>query len=363
MSTRAPRRTSEGRSARRSPCGADRSEDSALRPDRRPVSLRISVTDRCQLRCLYCTPGPAAAARARRDVLTFEEIDRFVSVIDSSFRLTKVRITGGEPLIRPGIVDLVAMLARRGIPDLALTTNGQLLAEMAPRLKRAGLHRINVSLDSLDGGTYAALTRGGDLRATLEGIDAALGCGLSPVKLNAVVLRGYNDAEVVALARFALDHGCPIRFLEMMPIRGARSIFEDLFVTTSEIRARLETQFALEPVDRGAGQTSRDFLASDGYGRRGVVGFISPMSRPFCDECTRVRLTSTGRLISCLMRGPGLDIAGLLRGERPATQRLLGETVAAELEKKLSRRKVREIVSSAGLPRRPAVDTMAAVGG
>ncbi|MHC4199355.1 MAG: GTP 3',8-cyclase MoaA, partial [Planctomycetota bacterium] len=344
MSTRAPSRTAEPRTVHRGRCAAGRSQESTHRRGLRPVSLRISVTDQCQLRCLYCTPG-RAAAQTRRDVLTFEEIDRFVGVIDSSFRLTKVRITGGEPLIRAGIVDLVAMLARRGVPDLALTTNGQVLAEMAPRLERAGLRRINVSLDSLDTGTYAALTRGGDLRATLEGIDAALGCGLAPVKLNAVVLRGYNDAEVVELARFALDRGCPIRFLEMMPIRGARSIFEDLFVTTSEIRARLEKQFALEPLDRGAGQTSRDFLASDRYGRRGAVGFISPMSRPFCDECTRVRLTSTGRLVSCLMQGPGTDIAGLLRGERPATQRLLGEMVAAELENKHSRRKVREIVS------------------
>jgi len=239
----------------------------------------------------------------------------------------------------------------------------QLLAEMAPRLKRAGLHRINVSLDSLDAGTYAALTRGGDLRATLEGIDAALGCGLAPVKLNAVVLRGYNDAEVVELAGFALDHGCPIRFLELMPIRSSQIIFEELFVAASEIRTRLETQFALEPLDRGAGQTSRDFLASDRYGRRGVIGFISPMSQPFCDECTRIRLTSTGRLVSCLMRGLGPSIKGMLRSNLPAAGHLLKSTVVNEYDRKTSRHRGRETASSAGLPRHPAVDTMAAVGG
>ncbi len=307
------------------------------RPPGRPLSLRISVTDRCQLRCLYCTPPDGTPETAGRGILSFEEIVRFVGVVQSGPGLSKVRITGGEPLVRPGIVELVRTLAREGVPDLALTTNGQLLAEMALNLKRAGLHRVNVSLDSLDEGTYARLTRGGDLRAVLEGIEAALRCGLAPVKVNTVVLRGYNDSEVVKITRFGLDRGLRVRFLELMPIGYARPTFHELFVSASEVRARLEERFCLEPLAHGAGETSRDYVASDLHGRRGIIGFVSPETQPFCDGCTRVRLTCTGRLLSCLARGRGPNVRGLLQSDLPVAAELLQGIVTKGLEGKRSR--------------------------
>ncbi len=303
----------------------------------RPLSLRVSVTDRCQLRCVYCMPEGGVPKLRRDEVLSFEEIVRFVGAVRWRFEVSKVRITGGEPLQRPGIVELVGMLAREGIRDLALTTNAQRLAEMAAELKRAGLRRVNVSLDSLDDATFRALTRGGRLRRTLEGIEAALRHGLGPVKVNAVVLRGCNDGEVVELARFGLRNGCQVRFLELMPIGCARPLFSEMFVPASEVRARLEESFSLEPLPCEAGGTSRDFLARDSRGRRGIVGLISAQTQPFCAGCARVRLTSTGRLISCLARGGGPNVRELLRDDSPGTRRALCELVAAELRRKTDR--------------------------
>ena len=303
----------------------------------RPLSLRISVTDRCQLRCLYCMPPAGTHVLSRAEVLTFEEIVRFVRILSSQFRLTKVHITGGEPLVRSGIEGLIRMLACEGVTDLALTTNGQLLAGVAAALKQAGLHRVNVSLDSLDSKTYADLTRGGDLRKALQGIDAALCHGLAPVKINTVVLRGYNDGEVVELARFALRRGCQIRFLELMPIGCAKSLFHDLFVPSGEVRASLERSFSLRPLLHTLGASSRDFIAVDHDGQEGIIGFISPTTQPFCAGCTRVRLTSTGRIISCLARGDELHVGSFLRLPFPQAALRLREAVTAVLDSKTRR--------------------------
>jgi cyclic pyranopterin phosphate synthase len=271
------------------------------------------------------------------DILTFEEIACFVRILRSQFDLAKVHITGGEPLARSGIEGLIRMLAREGVTDLALTTNGQLLAGVAAALKQAGLHRVNVSLDSLDSKTYAALTRGGDLPKVLRGIDAALCHGLAPVKINTVVLRGYNDAEVVELARFALRRGCQIRFLELMPIGCAESLFHGLFVPSGEVRASLESSFNLRPLLHTPGASSRDFIAVDRDGQEGIIGFISPTTQPFCTGCRRLRLTSTGRIISCLARGDERDIRDLLLLPAPEAAQTLRETVAAILESKTGR--------------------------
>ena len=200
---------------------------------------------------------------------------------------------------------------------------------MASDLKRAGLHRVNISLDSLVAGAYAAITRGGDLQRVLAGIEAALRTGLTPVKLNAVVLRGYNDGELVNLARFAFERGCAMRFIELMPIGCAEEIFPDHFVPASEVRARLEKPFRLEPIAGAPGHSSRDFHALAKGGLRGVVGFISPETQPFCDGCRRLRLTSTGCLISCLARRDGLNIRSLLRSDSPADA---GELVSLAAE-------------------------------
>lgn len=299
-----------------------------------PLSLRISVTDRCQLRCVYCMPPSGTPMKPRDEILSFEEIVRFVQLVKSEFGVSKVRITGGDPLVREGVVELVEMLARQGVDDLALTTNGQLLAEMAADLKRAGLRRVNVSLDSLNEQTFQALTGGGELQRTIEGIEAACRNELTPVKINTVVLGSHNIDELTGLARFAMDRSCQIRFLELMPIGWARRVVGDLFVSTSEVRDRLTQSFSLQPLPYGSGETSRDFLASDLSGRRGTIGFISGQTQPFCNGCTRIRLTSTGRLISCLARGKGPNVRELLRSDSAAAAVALREAVATELSSK-----------------------------
>ena len=309
-----------------------------------PLSLRISVTDRCQLRCSYCMPAEGVPKREPADILSFEEIIRFVRAAKSGFGISKVRITGGEPLVRAGIVELVRMLGQEGVPDLALTTNGQMLAGMAGQLKQAGLNRINVSLDSLNDGTFRKLTGGGRLYQSLAGIRDALDNQMRPLKLNMVVLRGVNDHEVASIAHFGLARGCHVRFLELMPIGCAKDNFDDLFVSTAEVRTRLANYLDLEPLHHEAGQSSRNFLASDRHGRSGIIGFISPTSRPFCGGCRRVRLTSGGRLVCCLARGTGENIRHLLQGDSTSTLEHLQTAISQQLSQKPA---VREFQTSA----------------
>jgi len=297
----------------------------------RPVSLRLSVTDRCPLRCLYCMPAEGVPLRSHDEVLRLEQMVHFVRVLKSCRPLAKVHITGGEPLTRRGILSLVEMLAGQEIRDLAMTTNALGLAEQAAGLKQAGLARVNVSLDSLDPGTFATLTRGGELSPVLEGIDAAVEAGLTPVKLNTVVMNGYNDGEATHLARWALDHGCAIRFLELMPIGCAAPMFRSCFVPASEIRSRLAGSFSLAPLPYACGASSRDFRATDADGRSGIIGFIAPETQPFCDGCSRLRLTSTGELISCLARGRGPNVRHLLSDESPGNRRALQKIIVEAL--------------------------------
>jgi cyclic pyranopterin phosphate synthase len=278
-----------------------------------PLQLRISVTDRCSLRCGYCAPENGSAKVAREEVLSYEEITRFVAALRAQYGLTQVRLTGGEPLLRAGIDRLVAMLAAAGAADLALTTNGQRLAEMAAPLRRAGLNRVNISLDSLSPATFAAITHGGILENTLEGIAAAREAGLDPVKLNMVVMRGENDHEVADLVRFAAGHGCQMRFLELMPIGVAAAGFGDRFVSSAEVFERLAREFTLTALPVDPRSTSRNFVAEDQSGRWTTVGFISPSSQPFCAGCRRLRLTATGVVLGCLARPTGIPIAPLLR--------------------------------------------------
>ena len=274
------------------------------------------------MRCLYCAPANGFAQAAREDVLSFQEIVRILCAIQSRYGLAQVRLTGGEPLVRAGVEELVAMLASAGMPDIALTTNGQRLAEMAGPLRQAGLNRINISLDSLNPATFAAITRGGILEKTLAGIAAARRAGLDPVKLNAVVLRGRNDHEVAALVRFAIEHGCQVRFLELMPIGEAAAGFDESFVPSAEVRARLAREFALTPLPTDPRSTSQNYVAGNGCGRPAIVGFISPSSEPFCAGCRRLRLTATGVLIGCLARADGVPLAPLVRGAELDTEAL-----------------------------------------
>ncbi len=303
-------------------------------PQEQPISLRISVTDRCQLRCVYCMPPGGVPKRSREDILSFEEIVRFVRAVKSHYGLSKVHITGGEPSVRPNIVDLIERLAREGISDIALTTNGHLLCGTALALKNAGLKRVNISWDSLTPKTYARLTRGGDLERALEGLDAALCSGLSPIKLNMIVIRGFNSGEVVKIARFGLDRGCEVRFLELMPIGPAAEHFDKWFVSSDQVRAKLSKAFDLCEAPARPGHSSRRFVAKDRQGRQGVIGFISSISGPFCAGCRRLRLTASGQLVGCLGIGTGVDIRPLLRGTGPADGRRLVEAIQEALSLK-----------------------------
>jgi GTP 3',8-cyclase len=298
---------------------------------RPPLSLRVSVTDRCSLRCTYCMPANGVPVVPREQVLSYEEILRFVCELKARYGLAQVRLTGGEPLVRPQVERLVTMLAAAGLSDLALTTNGQQLASMAERLKQAGLTRINISLDTLRPEAFAAITRGGILQKTLDGIAAARQVGLYPIKLNTVVMRGWNDHEITDLLQFALEHDCQMRFLELMPIGVAAATFDKCFVSTAEVREQVLRKFTLKPLPFATHETSRNFLAEDGQGRTAVVGFISPYSQPFCAGCWRLRLTATGVLIGCLARSEGVPIAPLLRSDV-----LDGQELAAAVERALA---------------------------
>jgi len=278
-----------------------------------PISLRVSVTDRCQFRCLYCTPAEGVERFTFANTLRYEEILRFVRLIMSRVGLTKVHITGGEPLGRPGIAKLVAMLVGEGVADLAITTNGQRLGELAAELKQAGLKRVNVSLDTLQLETFGRLSGGGRLARTLAGIDAALAAAFGQVKLNTTVIRGINDHEVTNIAQFGIKRGAQARFIELMPLGPAAARHQDWFVSSSEVLDRLCDRFDLQPLPRRPGSSAREYRAADATGNTGIVGLISPCSQPFCADCRRLRLTAAGELLGCLARGNGQDILPLLR--------------------------------------------------
>jgi cyclic pyranopterin phosphate synthase len=301
------------------------------------LSIRISVTDKCEFRCLYCMPAEGVPRQHHDDMLTFEQIVDFVALAQSEFALTKVHLTGGEPLVRKGIVDLVAMIADLGVEDLALTTNASSLAPLAGKLKNAGLHRVNVSLDSLDPHVFSTLTRGGRLSDVLRGVDAALDNGLGPIKFNTVVMRTYNDTQVADMARWAISRHCVIRFLELMPIGCVKSMFDDMYVSSDEIQEQLEEAFDLKAQAYSPGASTRYFKASGPDGTDGLVGLISGQSKPFCSSCRRLRLTNTGKLITCLARGEGPNVGDMLSTDDPADRETLKQIISDELHAKAHR--------------------------
>ncbi len=296
--------------------------------------LRISVTDRCQFRCSYCSPDQAPSTCATEDRLSLRDIVRLIGAMQRVHRIGKVRLTGGDPLLRPDLVELVAAIRTLGIPDIAMTTNGQRLAEKAGALAQAGLTRVTVSLDSLQPDTFHRLSGGGQLNQTLAGIDAALAANLRPVKLNMVVLRGANDAEVNGIARFALTRGCLVRFLEVMPIGAARDDFARWFVPWTETQAALTRDFQLAPLPVGKGETSRNYTAHGDDGTHGTIGFIAPCSEPFCEGCRRLRITSDGWLIGCLARGQRLPLKPLLNALDTPDQAEVSRLIEAALSGK-----------------------------
>lgn len=274
-------------------------------------SLRISVTDRCNFRCRYCMPDNGVQWLEHSALLSFEEIARFARIV-ARLGITKLRLTGGEPLMRKELWTLVSMLhAVPGIREIALTTNGMFLKDQIGPLVDAGVSRINVSLDSLNAGVFKGMARRDGFAKTWEGIEAAAASGIGPIKLNVVVLRGVNDGEIEKFAELARSRPFVVRFIEFMPIGRDDEWSIDRVVSSDEIRRRIEVLGPLTvlPVN-GATSPATSFRFADG---RGEVGFISSVSEPFCDHCNRIRLTSDGKLRTCLFALHETDIRSLLR--------------------------------------------------
>jgi cyclic pyranopterin phosphate synthase len=271
--------------------------------------LRISVTDRCNFRCTYCMPAEGLAWLPRDQVLTFEEIERISRVCVERFGIDSIRLTGGEPTVRAHLPVLVGKLAALGA-DLALTTNGATLRLIAGDLVAAGLRRVNISLDTLRRDRFAELTRRDQLESVLDGIEAAKEAGLDPVKVNAVVMRGVNDDEVLDLATFGRDRGVVVRFIEWMPLDADRHWESDAVVSQDEILRTIDAVYPVEAIRRGHEPAER-FVYRDGMGE---VGVIPSVTRPFCASCDRIRLTADGQLRSCLFAVDEVDLRALLRG-------------------------------------------------
>ncbi|PKL42041.1 MAG: GTP 3',8-cyclase MoaA [Candidatus Riflebacteria bacterium HGW-Riflebacteria-1] len=269
--------------------------------------LRVSVTDRCNYRCVYCMPEDGVCKQSHDQIMRYEEI---LSVIKSAVEsgIEQVRITGGEPLVRNGIIEFIADVARiPGLNDLTLTTNGALLTRYAPALKKAGLNRVNISLDSLNPRVFAEITRVGSLDEVIAGIDAAIAAGLNPVKLNTVLIPGTNDGEIMDFVDFAVARKISVRFIERMPF-NAEELKADQYISEDQVLAVISQKYQLEKnTDESLGPSSDYRVVGSGAG----VGFISSRSHPFCQRCTRLRLTSSGYLLPCLDSKVGVKVRGL----------------------------------------------------
>ncbi len=294
-------------------------------------SLRISVTDRCNIRCSYCMPETGAPFRPHSEILTYEEIERFVRIA-VSLGVTKVRITGGEPLVRKDLPALVAMLRRiDGLSEMALTTNGVLLKQQATALHAAGLRRLNVHLDTLDRERFLHIARRDDLGNVLDGLAAAREAGFDPIKINAVALKGLTEPDIVPLALFGRKHDFEVRFIEFMPLDGQHLWDRSKVLTMDEILAVLEREVGpLEAIpDADPRAPALEYRYQDGGGR---VGFIASVSRPFCLNCNRIRLTSDGRIRYCLFAMEETDVRELLRNGSPDSE--VAQTIASTVRGK-----------------------------
>lgn len=282
---------------------------------RRINYLRLSVTDRCNLRCRYCMPVDGVEKLTHGAILSYEELFRIARAA-VAIGVEKIRITGGEPLVRRGIVPFLERVAALpGLRQLVLTTNGILLPEMAADLRAAGVQRLNISLDSLKPETFRAITRTGDVERVLAGIDAAVAAGFPAPKINMVVMRGVNDDEVVDFARLTMDRPYTVRYIEYMPATREEN-WQRLCIPAREILDRIAAVHDLEPVEKGAmAGPSRDFRIR---GAAGTIGVISAVSGHFCTDCNRIRVTSTGTAKSCLFADEGLDLKPFLGESTPA---------------------------------------------
>jgi GTP 3',8-cyclase len=305
--------------------------------------LRISVTDRCNFRCTYCMPQEDMHWLPRAEILTFEEIERVARVFVERFGISSVRVTGGEPTVRAHLPELVARLARLPV-ELSMTTNGATLDRLALPLKMAGLHRVTISCDSLRSDRFASITGRDMLSQVMAGLDAALRAGLSPVKVNTVLVRGVNDDEILDLASFGRERGVEVRFIEFMPLDGDGQWSLDRVVPAGEVIERIDAVYPLTPAE-GPAQPQGQAGASPGPGRgpepadryryldgAGHVGVIASVTRPFCSNCDRVRLTAEGSLRSCLFAVRERDLREVLRGG--GTDDDLAEAIVTEVASK-----------------------------
>lgn len=312
--------------------------------------LRVSITDRCDLRCVYCMPPEGIPLKPVAEILTYDELIRTVRVA-VSLGVRKVRITGGEPLVRGGVVPFVRSIAGiPGVADLGMTTNGTALAGMASALREAGLHRVNISLDTIRRDRYAEITRRDALPKVLEGIEAALRAGLSPVKINVVMLHGLLRSEVDDFFAMARENPVKVRFIERMPIGCSPS---EGYVSAEWVRERI---LALPGVCEARNGSTSAAVTYEIPGFAGRLGIISPVSRKFCSGCNRLRLTADGRLRSCLFGRETLDLRDLLRGGR-------GDDALADLIRRAARTKPQGHDLCAGGDATSAAEPMSRVGG
>jgi len=312
----------------------------------RPINyLRISVTDRCNLRCVYCMPAEGVALLSHREILTYEEIYAVVRAA-AELGINKVRLTGGEPLVRMGLAELVHLIAGlETIKDISLTTNGTRLARYAGELKEAGLQRVNVSLDTLRPERFREITRRGELADTLAGIEAAKKAGLDPVKINVVTMAGVNDDEIVDFAKKTVNDGWHVRFIELMPQPGDAPLGAR-FISVNDMRQLIETLGKLEPYRVSVGNgPAKYFRLPDASG---TIGFITPVTEHFCYQCNRLRLTADGKLQPCLLSDDQVDLMDALR--RGASAEELKEFIREAIARKPLGHKLAEGAAYHGRP-------------
>ena len=304
---------------------------------RQITDLRISVTDRCNFRCVYCRSADPENYRDHDEILSWAELRRLAGIF-VGLGIRKVRITGGEPLVREGVEEYIAHLKTLGVADLSITTNGHLLAERCDRLIAAGLQRINISLDSLDPIKFERITRTRSYDKVMEGIEAVQNSRLAPAKVNAVLVRGLNDDEVEAFAAFARERGVIMRFIEFMPLDADRHWSRDLMVPAAEVYRRIHAQWPLEQIPHEISETARKYRFADGA--PGEIGLIAPVTQAFCGHCSRIRLTADGRMRTCLFSKEDCNLRELLRAN--ATGEEIVEWVKAKVMEKEEGHRINE---------------------
>ncbi len=300
--------------------------------------LRISITDRCNFRCTYCMPEEGMKWLTRPEVLTYEEIERVTSVFVNRFGVRSVRLTGGEPTVRAHLPVLVEKLARIGLDDFSITTNGSTFKSVASDLFAAGLQRANISLDTLKRDRFEQMTRRDDLDNVLAGIDAAISAGFSPVKVNAVIQRGVNDDEIVDLATFGRERGVEMRFIEFMPLDAEGNWDSSQVLSQDEIVSAIQKVYPLEQMPaRGAAPADRWRYLDGG----GVVGVIPTVTKPFCGDCDRVRLTADGQFRTCLFATEEFDLMSMLRND--ATDDQIADAIIAAVATKWAGHRIGQV--------------------